>query len=83
MHSKQLLAVSDGWCLLQRARRATPVNTKHLCNICTMLDQRRRRWPTLYKWYTNDVCLLGRLKARLARQSEKQIQPDLKFIPSV
>ena len=21
-----------------------PVNTKHLYNICTMLDQRRRRW---------------------------------------
>ena len=24
--------------------RIYPVNTKHLCNICTMLDQRRRRW---------------------------------------
>ena len=22
----------------------TPANTKHLYNICTMLDQRRRRW---------------------------------------
>ena len=24
--------------------RCNPVNTKHLYNICTMLDQRRRRW---------------------------------------
>ena len=29
-----------------------PVNTKHLYNICTMLDQRRRRC-------TNVLCLLG------------------------
>ena len=31
------------------------VNTKHLCNICTMLDQRRRRWADvvqmLYKCF--------------------------------
>ena len=24
-----------------------------------MLDQRRRRWQTLYKFYTNGLCLLG------------------------
>ena len=24
-----------------------PVNTKHLYNICTMLDQRRRRWADI------------------------------------
>ena len=24
-----------------------------------MLDQRRRRWPALYKCYTNVLCLLG------------------------
>ena len=32
-----------------------PVNTKHLYNICTMLDQRRRRWADvvqmLYKCF--------------------------------
>ena len=32
-----------------------PVNTKHLYNICTMLDQRRRRWADvvqmLYKYF--------------------------------
>ena len=29
-----------------------PVNTKHLYNICTMLDQRRRRWATLaHCWF--------------------------------
>ena len=32
-----------------------PVNTKHLYNICTMLDQRRRRWAdvaqVLYKCF--------------------------------
>ena len=36
-----------------------PANTKYLYNICTMLDQRRRRVPTLYKCYTNVLCLLG------------------------
>ena len=34
---------------------ASPANTKHLYNICTMLDQRRRRWADLvqmlYKWF--------------------------------
>ena len=34
---------------------AAPENTKHLCNICTMLDQRRRRWTDvvqmLYKCF--------------------------------
>ena len=32
-----------------------PVNAKHLYNICTMLDQRRRRWADvvqmLYKYF--------------------------------
>ena len=32
---------------------------KTLYNICTMLDQRRRRWAELYKCYTNVLCLLG------------------------
>ena len=27
-----------------RGRYPDPANTKHLLNICTMLDQRRRRW---------------------------------------
>ena len=30
-----------------------PLNTKHLYNMYTMLDQRRRRWPMLYICYTN------------------------------
>ena len=29
-------------------------------NIYTMLDQRPRRWATLYKCYTNVLCLLGK-----------------------
>ena len=33
----------------------SPVNTKHLYDICTMLDQRRRRWDDvvqmLYKCF--------------------------------
>ena len=33
----------------------SPVNTKHLYNICTMFDV----VPTLYKCYTNVLCLLG------------------------
>ena len=46
-----LIALCQGYCLLQ----AHPVNTKHLYNICTMLDQRRRRWADvvqiLYKCF--------------------------------
>ena len=38
--------------------RAYPANTKHLYNICTMLDQRRRRWADavqmLYKCFVFD-----------------------------
>ena len=30
-------------------RNNIPVNTKHLCNICTMLDQRRRRWADVVR----------------------------------
>ena len=33
--------------------------TKDLNNICTMLDQRWRRWPALYKCYINVLCLRG------------------------
>ena len=36
-----------------------PINAKNLYDIYTMSDQRRRRWPTLYKCYTNGLCLLG------------------------
>ena len=39
-----------------------PVNTKHLYNICTMLDQRRRRWADfvqmLYKCFVFAGCWL-------------------------
>ena len=43
----------------------TPANTKHLYDIFTTSDQRRRRWAdvvqiTLYKCYTNVLWLLGR-----------------------
>ena len=35
--------------------KCIPANTKHLYNICTMLDQRRRRWADvvqmLYKCF--------------------------------
>ena len=34
-------------------------NTKHLHNICTTSVQRPRRCSTLYKFYTNVLCLLG------------------------
>ena len=40
-----------GWCL----HGQYPTNTKHLYNICTMLDQRQRRWADvvqmLYKCF--------------------------------
>ena len=44
-----------------------PVNTKHLYNIYTMLDQR----PTLYKCYTNALCLLGCARVILSVRSAK------------
>ena len=38
-----------------KAKPYIPANKKHLCNICTMLDQRRRRWADgvqmLYKCF--------------------------------
>ena len=43
-----------------------PANTKHLYKICTLLDQRHALklskgvGRTLYKCYTNVLCLLGR-----------------------
>ena len=33
--------------------QAYPANTKHLYNICTMLDRRRRRWADVVQCYTN------------------------------
>ena len=40
---------------LVEEHQAIPVNTKHLYNICTKLDQRRRRWADvvqmLYKCF--------------------------------
>ena len=33
--------------------------SKYVHNIYTMLDQRRRRWPTLYKCCTYILCSLG------------------------
>ena len=42
-------------------KRRTPqgLHSKHLYDICTMLNQRRGRWTELYKCYINDLCLLG------------------------
>ena len=44
-----------GGSLVAWAERGYPANTKHLYNICTMLDQRRRRWADvvqmLYKCF--------------------------------
>ena len=36
-----------------------PVNTEHLYNICTMLNQRRRRWADVVQILYNVLCLLG------------------------
>ena len=35
---------SDFWIFFNLTR---PLSTKHLCNICTMLDQRRSRWADI------------------------------------
>ena len=48
--------------LLFSGTRIISANTKHLYNICTMLDQRRRRWADvvqmLYKCFVFDGMLL-------------------------
>ena len=48
-----------------RLFNVSTANIKHLYNIPTMLHHRQRRWadigPILYKWYTNVLCLLGRV----------------------
>ena len=58
--SRQYLSASDDrrWrlsCFLQYVGAINPVNTKHLYSICTMLDQRLRRWSDvvqmLYKCF--------------------------------
>ena len=44
---------------------SNPVNTKHLYYICTMLDQRRRRWADIVQMLYNDLCLLRIYKCSL------------------
>ena len=36
-----------------------PVNTKHLYNSCTMLDQRRRRWADVVQMLYNCFVFTG------------------------
>ena len=36
-----------------------PANTKHLYNICTMLDQRRRRWSNIVQMLYKCFVLAG------------------------
>ena len=43
MYNQQFLDTPVGYC----ACLCFPVNTKHLYNICTMLDQCRRRWANI------------------------------------
>ena len=35
-----------------------PANTKHFYNICTMLDQRQRRWADVVQMLLKKLCLL-------------------------
>ena len=35
-----------------------PANRKHLYNMCTLLDQRRRRWFNIVQMLYNVSCLL-------------------------
>ena len=49
--------------LLNVRRSGSPVNTKHLYNICTMLDQRRRRWADVVQMLYEYVVYPGGLIA--------------------
>ena len=44
-----LLVVLVLICFINRTNHCYPVNTTHFYNICTMLDQRRRRWADVVK----------------------------------
>ena len=59
--------------------RLIPVNTKHLCNICTMLANVEDAGPTLYKCYTNVLCLLGCSDAAVPPNFTYSFRVDLKF----
>ena len=45
------------WCLL--GINDSPANTQHLYNICTMLDQRRRRWADVVQKLYNCFVFAG------------------------
>ena len=51
-----------------------PANTEHLYNICTMLDQRRRRWADivqmLYKCFVFAGMVMLRLFSDLGEHDE-------------
>ena len=40
-------------------QHAHPANTKHLYNICTMLDQRRRRWDDVVQMLFKSFVFAG------------------------
>ena len=44
----------------QQTRVFVSVNTKHLYNICTMLDQRRRRWADVLQMLYKSFVFAGR-----------------------
>ena len=49
-------------CVLVLGRvHSMPVNTKHLWNICTMLDQRRRRWANIVQMLNKCFVFAGML----------------------
>ena len=44
---------------MEEKGKRIPVNTKYLYSICTMLDQRQRRWVDVVQMLSNVLCLLG------------------------
>ena len=61
------LALREGRCIYSMSNNPTPtvsgvnpVNTKHLYNICTLSDQRRRRWAGVVQMLYKSLVFAGK-----------------------
>ena len=63
MPSNQLFLIAV-CCVGIKCDLQNPVNTKHLYNICTMLDQRRRRWADVVQMLYKCFVFAGKVFSR-------------------
>ena len=75
---KHNISIKNGFHFHKTALTTSP--SKHVHNIYTMLDQRRRRWPTLYKCCTYILCSLGDVINVAETELKTEWLPDVLFI---